>query len=437
MKGEIVLKKLMSWLLIFVFIISNFTLTCGAKSISDLNKERAQIQDKSKQAKQGLEQTKTEKSKVLTEVEKLDKELTQVQEELDRLTEELEKTKINLNQSEQDLSGAIEDKEQQYSTLKKRIRVMYESGSIGYLQIVLEAESFSDFFKRIEYINRLMEYDEELLEKFKKTEQLIATKVEEIKNQKINIEVLSNQQKSRRHALNENIQVKENLVKQLSSDEVTYLQQIKDLEDADKDVTSLIVKAQQEQKRKAELEAQRRIAAQKAAAQKAAAQKSGASKKTSNTTSSSSSNTASSNSSNTANVSSYSGGRLQYPVPAYSGTRPNSPYGWRTGPIDGKREFHTGVDLKATMGTNVVAAESGVVIFSGTRGGYGKCVIIDHGGSLSTLYAHNSKLLVSVGDTVSRGQVIAKAGTTGYSTGVHLHFEVRVNGQHTNPMDYL
>ena len=126
---------------------------------------------------------------------------------------------------------------------------------------------------------------------------------------------------------------------------------------------------------------------------------------------------------------------MAWPVP--SSSRITSPYGYRTHPILRTRSFHSGVDIAAPTGTPIVAANDGTVIYSGTRGGYGKCIIIDHGGGTATLYAHCSQLLVSSGTTVSRGSTIAKVGSTGQSTGPHCHFEVRINGSTTEPMAYL
>ena len=114
-----------------------------------------------------------------------------------------------------------------------------------------------------------------------------------------------------------------------------------------------------------------------------------------------------------------------------------SPFGYRIHPIYGDRRLHTGVDFRASVGTPVYAAGSGVVVFSGTKNGYGNTIVIDHGGSLATLYAHNSQLLVPAGATVKRGQRIASAGSTGNSTGPHVHFEVRVSGTPVDPMAYL
>ncbi|MCL2415472.1 MAG: M23 family metallopeptidase, partial [Defluviitaleaceae bacterium] len=120
------------------------------------------------------------------------------------------------------------------------------------------------------------------------------------------------------------------------------------------------------------------------------------------------------------------------------GTRSvNSHYGNRRHPSTGRTSFHTGVDLRAPHGTNVLAAQEGTVIFSGWQRGYGNTIIIDHGGGITTLYAHQSRNLVSSGDRVTRGQVIGRSGATGTATGAHLHFEVRRNGSHINPRPFL
>ena len=126
---------------------------------------------------------------------------------------------------------------------------------------------------------------------------------------------------------------------------------------------------------------------------------------------------------------------MAWPVPGY--TRITSNYGMRTHPITGIYKLHTGVDLGAPMGANFIAANDGVVTKAGYNGAYGNMVIIDHGGGISTLYAHGSEILVTVGQTVKKGDNILKVGSTGYSTGAHAHFEVRVNGQPVNPLPYI
>lgn len=114
-----------------------------------------------------------------------------------------------------------------------------------------------------------------------------------------------------------------------------------------------------------------------------------------------------------------------------------SGYGYRTHPIHGTRRMHEGIDLATGYGKPVFAADDGVVVSAGNRGGYGQTIILNHGGGLSTLYAHQSRFAVRSGQRVTRGQVIGYEGATGAVNGVHLHFEVRVNGQPRNPMDYL
>ena len=131
----------------------------------------------------------------------------------------------------------------------------------------------------------------------------------------------------------------------------------------------------------------------------------------------------------------YTGGQFAWPVPGRSYI--SSGYGYRNRPIGSGREFHTGYDIPAPTGSNIVAAADGTVITAGYVNGFGYTVMINHGGGLVTLYGHNSKLNVSVGQQVTKGQVVAKCGSTGNSTGPHCHFEVRKNGKHTSPAPYL
>ena len=126
---------------------------------------------------------------------------------------------------------------------------------------------------------------------------------------------------------------------------------------------------------------------------------------------------------------------MAWPVPGY--TRISSKYGMRTHPITGVYKLHTGVDISAPMGANFIAANDGIVTKAGMNSAYGNMVIIDHGGGISTLYAHGSEILVHVGQTVKKGESVLKVGSTGYSTGPHAHFEVRINGVVTDPMPYI
>lgn len=389
-------------------LISLSTVGVHAETVSSLKEKSSAFKSQISQAQQKLNETNSQKATAESEVSKLDRELSQVQAELTQLNTKLTQTTERLEKSQKELEEATKVKDEQYDTLKKRIRVMYEYGDSGYLEVILGADSFSDFLTRVEYANRFMSHDRELLAEYTQAEKVINENVKSIAADKQSIEELKSQQLTKQQELDAKIIQKTAVVKQLNSNAATYEAQIADLEEQDKSVQELIQKAQ-----KAAEEAQK--------AAKAAQE----------------STTISKNSGGSGKVYNSDGKKFQYPVPAYAGYQPNDGYGYRGSPISGKGEFHTGLDLKATLNTDIVAAESGTVIYAGWRGGYGKCVIIDHGGGYSTLYGHNNVLYVSVGQQVSRGQSIAGAGTTGYSTGVHCHFEVRINGQHTDPTSYI
>ena len=427
------LKKLVSGLLTVSLTLA-FVGVADAASVSQLQKQSSAFKNKISSVQSQINSTKQQKASTQSEIQELDRQLnTKIQE-----------TTANLNKSQQELKEAIATREAHYNTLKKRIRVMYEYGNSGYLEALLSSDNFSDFITRLEYTNKLVEYDNKVLKDYTHSEEVIATNVKTIAKDKKQIEDMKAEQAKKQQILDNNIARKNQIVKQLDSNQSTYEAQIADLQQQDANVQALIQKAEAEAKARKAAAAKAKAdaaAKAKAAAQAAKAKSSSSSRTKSSTRSKSSSyNTGSSNTSggsSSATVYSSNGKHYQYPIPAYNGYKPNSGYGYRSSPIAGGTEFHTGVDLKATLNTDVIAAESGTVIYAGWRGGYGKCVIIDHGGGYSTLYAHNNVLKVSVGQTVQRGQVIAGAGTTGYSTGVHSHFEVRINGQHTNPTGYI
>lgn len=436
------LKKFVSGLLTVSLTLA-FVGVADAASVSQLQKQSSAFKNQISSVQSQIDSTKQQKASTQSEIQELDRQLASVQAEITQLNTKIQETTANLNKSQQELKEAIATREAHYNTLKKRIRVMYEYGNSGYLEALLSSDNFSDFITRLEYTNKLVEYDNKVLKDYTHSEEVIATNVKTIAKDKKQIEDMKAEQAKKQQILDNNIARKNQIVKQLDSNQSTYEAQIADLQQQDANVQALIQKAEAEAKaREAAAAKAKADAAAKAKAAQAAKAKSSSSSSTKSSTKSRSSsyNTGSSNTSggsSSATVYSSNGKHYQYPIPAYNGYKPNSGYGYRSSPIAGGTEFHTGVDLKATLNTDVIAAESGTVIYAGWRGGYGKCVIIDHGGGYSTLYAHNNVLKVSVGQSVQRGQVIAGAGTTGYSTGVHSHFEVRINGQHTNPTGYI
>lgn len=399
-------KKLSIISLASFFLIASTTASFAADSkVQEYKNELSENQQQMNQIQGELNSTTAQKTTAKEAVAQLDTELNKVNSEYESLVKKLDDTNAQLKKAQEELDAATKKRETQYETLKDRIRVMYEEGDIAYLEVLLNADSFSDYLNRMEYINRIMDYDNNLLADFQALEILINEKVNEIEEYKKELETLTAEKASKKAELDSKVQEKLNLISKLSADEATYNQQLADLEEDNEYIKSLIQKAEKE------------AAAARAAAQ-AAAQNSTASYSTSN------------------KIYSYGGGRFLWPVPAYVGVI-NDVYGYRSSPISGKSELHSGLDMKAPYGTDIVAADDGTVIYSGVRNGYGNCVIIDHGGGFSTLYGHNSSLCVTVGQSVVRGQVIAKAGSTGYATGPHCHFEVRINGQYVNPNPYL
>jgi len=393
------MKRTVKLLLIVSAIFSICAVVYGGGSISDLKKQRQEIQAQSAAKDELLKEVRSEKNSLLSEIDALDEELTIVTDDLFAIGNQIDLAIIEIDNTTIELEEATEKREVQYSAYKKRVRSQYINGTVGYLDVILKSDDVIDFLNRVEYVNRIVESDKAMADRLTQTENLISEKLNNISAVKREMEELSVKYGAKQAELESAKRKKLEFLGRLGADEERYLQQIRDLQADDVRIEKLIKDAEAaEAKRLAEEKAKKAASAKPAVAY-------------------------------------YQGGKLGWPVP--SSNQITSAYVSRSSPISGKLEFHTGIDIPASYGASVVAAEGGVVISAGWNGGFGNAVIISHGNGLSTLYGHNSKLLVKNGDVVKRGQAIAQIGSTGYSTGNHLHFEVRINGAHTNPIPYL
>ncbi|MDR1067049.1 MAG: peptidoglycan DD-metalloendopeptidase family protein [Clostridiales bacterium] len=357
-------------------------------TLSELKKQQEGVKAQTNDAQKSLKDVELKKATASEELDAIDEALDDAMYNLEVTNRELEKTKELLAETEYELQKAERERARSQEAFDKRLRFMYINGKSAYLDVLLKSKDLSDLMNRVEYINRIVEYDDNVVETLYKAQVAVEEKLEEVKVQKDEIQLLSNEQTAKTRALEEKLVEKKNLVAALESDEVKYQQMINALEKSNNEIAALIQKQQ------------------------------------------SNYNTAQ----NAYTPVPYSGGALVWPVPSRS--RVSSGFGPRVNPISGKNEFHTGIDIPAPTGSAIVSAADGTVIKSGAVNGYGYTVIVDHGGGLTTMYAHCSKLIAKVGQSVRQGETIANVGSTGYSTGPHTHYEVRMNGSHQNPMNY-
>lgn len=395
MKGFFVKNRVKTAVLYALAIVlcACVSLDAAASSVKDLKNKQSGIVNDKKSVQSQLSEIRAEKYNMLLEINDIDAELEEVTSVYIFICEELERVIALKEQTETELAAARQEYEEQLLAFMEHVRYMHENGTTGYWEILLQSQSISDYFNRLEMINAVIDFDKTITDKLKSSEQLIAEKLLEIENEQLEIEALKRQQELSLEELNAKLAEKNSLLDALSSQEASYDQQLKYLDAEDSKIEKLIKNAEADE-----------LAKQKAA-------------------------------NPTAVSTVYVGGQLMWPVPSYYSISSN--YGYRIHPINKRKEFHKGIDIPAKTGSSVVAAGDGTVIFASYSGSYGKLVIVDHGGGISTAYAHNSQINVSVGQKVKKGDVVAKIGSTGASTGPHCHFEVRVNGSVQDPISYV
>ncbi|MBS6545947.1 MAG: peptidoglycan DD-metalloendopeptidase family protein [Clostridiaceae bacterium] len=342
-------------------------------------KKMEALKDRMELTKQDINATETVIVRLSDEIETKKEEIVVAQEELD------EKTEI----------------------FETRMRVMYENGNdISYLDVILGSNSFGEMLSRLEIVSEIMEGDKKVVSDYKEAKQTLEDAKAALEQDKEDQETYKSTLESKYDDLVSQKQEIQELTNKLESDQAAK-QKEEDAIDAEKD--RINAEIEEISRREAE-------AARKAAEEAKKNQQSGGG--------------------NSGGGASYTGNGDLSVWPAPSGTANTSSYGWRTHPVYGTRKFHKGLDISAPGGSPVLAAASGTVSKSYYSSSYGNYIVISHGGGLMTGYAHMSSRMVSAGERVSAGQQIGKVGSTGISTGNHLHFEVYVNGSTTNPMNY-
>lgn len=341
--------------------------------------------------KKELEQSKND---LTTYVTQLDRQLSDIQSKIEQYNTLITEKEEQIEATTEELNEAVRMQEEQYEAMKKRIQFMYERGDTFYMELLFSATSFSDMINKADYIEALSEYDKQKLDEYVETKEMIRLFKEELVAEK---EVLD-EAKVAVEAEEANIST---LISEKEAQIVTVSTDISNKEAAIKEYEDMI--AQQN----AEIAALEKAVAEEKARLEA----------------------------ENAQARIYNGGMFAFPCPGYK--RISDEYGNRIHPILGTQQFHNGVDLAAPSGTAIYAAYDGDVVAATYSGSMGNYIMIDHGSGLYTIYMHCSALYVSKGQTVVKGQNIAAVGSTGRSTGPHLHFSVRLNGSYVSPWNYL
>ncbi|MDY5971435.1 MAG: peptidoglycan DD-metalloendopeptidase family protein, partial [Butyricicoccus sp.] len=355
-----------------------------------------------------LESYKADQAEYAGQIGTLNNKIALTEEEIDATQDILDELDANIAQTEQELEETTQELENKKELFATRIRVMYENGDTSYMDVLLNSENFSDMLSNMEIVSQIMDYDKGVVAEYTALKESIEQMKAELESDRADKQDYMDSLEDRKEELESDRTDLKKLLAKLEND-IEYAEKTARQMQADEDK----VNAEIEELSRQEAEAARKAAE---AAKKAAQSKSASSSTSTSTVRAS--------------------GSMVWPCPSYNYISSN--YGYRTHPITGKvSSFHKGIDIAASSGNPVLAAASGTVVKSYMSSSYGNYIVISHGGGLMTAYAHLSRRLVSVGDTVSAGQQIGKVGSTGNSTGPHLHFEVYVNGSTVNPMNYV
>lgn len=377
-----ILKTLVSVVLILLILV-NYSFVY-AESLNDLQEQQDAAQANQDMAMTQLQAVQDELSANLNQIQELNNSIAQYENEVTDYNNQIVNLQNNISQLETEIAEAQANYDKQKKLLDDRLITVYESGTTEYLDVVLSSKSITEFLSSYYLISILTDSNMNFLDDIERQKKLIEEDQKELEEQKNQINT-AKEEKEKASIILQNTKIQKD----------SYTAQLTDQEKK----IQLEIDAYQTEINQLEAEIQ------------------------------------SITSNNLIVNPNYVGGEMLWPLPGY--TRLSSTFKMRVHPITGVYKLHSGIDIPAPKGTNVLAANDGVVVKAGRNTAYGNMVMIDHGGGVSTLYGHGSEITVTLGQTVKKGDVILKVGSTGYSTGNHLHFEVRVNGSAVNPLPYV
>ncbi len=367
-------------LMLSILFISTAILPVFANEIDEAQEKLQDVSRQIEVQQKQLNQIQRQEKSILEQVQSLEMSMADNEKEIERLASRISRVEKDISQTEEEIAQREEELQLQSDYLCERLLYMYEDGmDVSYLEVLFSATDIKDFLTRYDLLQYVVEQDMNLIDSINKAKRALDIKKSELESQKKELLNMREVQEAQRKQLAEQREEKQDILANVRVEKGQYKKALDELERTSRELEELIRRSQSGEQ--------------------------------------------------------LGTGIYTWPTPGH--TNVTSPYGMRYHPILKTNKLHTGVDFGAPMGAKIVAADSGKVMFVGWQGGYGQTIIIDHGAGKSTLYAHQSKFAVSSGQSVAKGETIGYVGSTGWSTGPHLHFEVRINGNPTNPMSYL
>lgn len=378
--------------------------------LNDAKSKKTALEAEKKKTEQELKSLEGLKNDTTAYVKKLDSSLESIGNELSRLNDDIDAKEKQIETTKEELSEAKKTEKSQYEAMKLRIKYMYEKGDSTYVDLLMESGSLSELLSKAEYITKISTYDRQKLDEYAATKEKIAEKEKTLEGEHAELLTLQDETEAKQASVEKLLAAKQtelqNYETKIASAEGQISEYAKSIEAQENQIKSIeaeMKRKEEEARKKAEEEKKKAAAANKT----------------------------------TSTYKTVSLGDISFTWPCPASGRITSGFGGRKSPTKGASSNHKGIDISAPTGTSIVAAAAGEVVIATYSSSAGNYVMLSHGGGVYTVYMHASSLLVSQGQSVKKGQTIAKVGSTGYSTGSHLHFGVRVNGAYVNPSKYV